>query len=343
MRQMETDTLEAGRFSFMVNSLENQVENFVLMGLSEGFPSTYLDIYAAAGDTVRIEGRNKLLRTWSVASKIPEQQWYNRFIDASRTLIDEQQEVMVKTRELWDKVDDPSLPEGMLKAYRDSIREKLNPMVDSLEMLIIRNDIAIMEQMPVNKVWMQQMSARSAFVSVVDSFPYIEDLKRLYERIPQEWIGTEEGKKVTVQLFPPKVVAVGDSVYDTDLYDLKGQVCHLSDFKGRYLLLDFWSTGCGPCLMAFPEMREVQEAWKDRLVVVSISSDSEKIWKEASERKGITWTNLNDMQGTVGIYAHYGIKGIPHYVIVSPEGRIIHVWSGYGTGVLKKKLEDWVK
>lgn len=335
MRQMETDTLEAGRFSFMVNSLENQVENFVLMGLSEGFPSTYLDIYAAAGDTVRIEGRNKLLRTWSVASKIPEQQWYNRFIDASRTLIDEQQEVMVKTRELWDKVDDPSLPEGVLKAYRDSIREKLNPMVDSLEMLIIRNDIAIMEQMPVNKVWMQQMSARSAFVSVVDSFPYIEDLKRLYERIPQEWIGTEEGKKVTVQLFPPKVVAVGDSVYDTDLYDLKGQVCHLSDFKGRYLLLDFWSTGCGPCLMAFPEMREVQEAWKDRLVVVSISSDSEKIWKEASERKGITWTNLNDMQGTVGIYAHYGIKGIPHYVIVSPEGRIIHVWSGYGTGVLK--------
>ncbi|WP_419060900.1 TlpA family protein disulfide reductase [Paraprevotella clara] len=49
------------------------------------------------------------------------------------------------------------------------------------------------------------------------------------------------------------------------------------------------------------------------------------------------------MQDTVEIYAHYGIKGIPHYVIVSPEGRIIHVWSGYGTGVLKKKLEDWVK
>lgn len=56
-----------------------------------------------------------------------------------------------------------------------------------------------------------------------------------------------------------------------------------------------------------------------------------------------TLINLNDMQGTVGIYAHYGIKGIPHYVIVSPEGRIIHVWSGYGTGVLKKKLEKWVK
>ena len=84
--------METGRFSFTVDSLNSQVENFVLMGLSEGFPSTYLDVYAAAGDTVRIEGCNKLLRTWSVASKIPEQQWYNRFIDASRTLIDEQQE-----------------------------------------------------------------------------------------------------------------------------------------------------------------------------------------------------------------------------------------------------------
>lgn len=343
MRRMETDTLDAGKFSFTVDSLNSQVENFVLMGLSEGFPSTYLDVYAAAGDTVRIEGCNKLLRTWSVASKIPEQQWYNRFIDASRTLIDEQQEVMVKTRKLWDRIDDPDLPEEMLKACQDSIRENLNPMVDSLEMLIIRNDIAVMEQMPVNKVWMQQMSARSAFVSAVDSFLYTEDLKRLYKRIPQDWLGTEEGKKVTAQLFPPKVVTVGDSVYDTDLYDLKGQVCNLSDFKGRYLLLDFWSAGCGPCLMAFPEMREVQEAWKDRLVVVGISSDSEKVWKEASERKGITWTNLNDMQGTVGIYAHYGVRGIPHYVIVSPEGRIMHVWRGYGAGVLKKKLEEWVK
>ena len=52
---------------------------------------------------------------------------------------------MVKTRELWDRVDDPDLSEEMLKAYQDSIRENLNPMVDSLEMLIIRNDIAVME------------------------------------------------------------------------------------------------------------------------------------------------------------------------------------------------------
>ena len=61
---------------------------------------------------------------------------------------------------------------------------------------------------------------------------------------------------------------------------------HLSDFEGRYLLLDFWSAGCGPCLMAFPEMRELQEMWKDRLVVVSISSDSEKGLERSIRKKG---------------------------------------------------------
>ena len=89
---------------------------------------------------------------------------------------------------------------------------------------------------------------------------------------------------------------VGQACPGIDNKDVMSRICLLYTS-----LLDFWSAGCGPCLMAFPEMREVQEMWKDRLVVVSISSDSEKVWKEASERKGITWTNLNDMQGTVGI------------------------------------------
>ena len=106
---------------------------------------------------------------------------------------------------------------------------------------------------------------------------------------------------------------------DADLFDLDGKVHHLAEYKGKYMLLDFWSRGCGPCRMALPEMKEIADMYKDRLTVISLSSDDEKNWREVSKEENLTWENLNDMQGTNGLYAKYGISGIPHYVFISPE------------------------
>ena len=124
-------------------------------------------------------------------------------------------------------------------------------------------------------------------------------------------------------LFPPQVVEVGDEMADADLYDLEGNVHRLADFKGKYIMLDFWSRGCGPCLMALPEMKEVAEMYKDRLTVVSLSIDTKKGWEAASKTHEMTWQNLSDLKGSNGLYAKYGVRGIPNYVLISPEGRIV--------------------
>ena len=60
------------------------------------------------------------------------------------------------------------------------------------------------------------------------------------------------GQEITVNLFPPTVVKEGDKMADTELFDLDGKIHHLTDFNGKYILLDFWSSGCGPCIMALP-------------------------------------------------------------------------------------------
>ena len=52
---------------------------------------------------------------------------------------------------------------------------------------------------------------------------------------------------------------------DTDLYDLQGNIHHLADYKGKYLLVDFWSRGCGPLYeWLLPEMKEISATWKDK-------------------------------------------------------------------------------
>ena len=83
-------------------------------------------------------------------------------------------------------------------------------------------------------------------------------------------------------------------------------------------------------------MKEIAEKYKDSLVIVGLSLDGEKIWKEMSTKHGITWYNLNDLKGRSGIAAKYSVSGTPHYVLVSPPGTMTDKTTGYGKGSLKE-------
>ena len=85
---------------------------------------------------------------------------------------------------------------------------------------------------------------------------------------------------------------------------------------------------------------KVSEELADSLVVISISSDNEKRWKESSKENGITWVSLSDKCGNAGIFAHYGVNAIPFYVIISPEGKIVKTFTGYSEGRIKQKLSS---
>ena len=173
-------------------------------------------------------------------------------------------------------------------------------------------------------------------------FTYKEETLALYNRLNEEQKASIKGQEITVNLFPPKTVKEGDDMADTDLFDLDGNIHHLAGFKGKYMLLDFWSSGCGPCIMALPEMKEIQEQYKDRLTIVSLSSDTKNRWKAASAQHEMTWQNLSDLKQNAGLSAVYDVNGIPNYVLISPEGKIMKMWSGYGKGSLKLKMRRYL-
>ena len=150
------------------------------------------------------------------------------------------------------------------------------------------------------------------------------------------------GYEITANLFPPPVVCVGDDMPDADFFDTNGNTKHLSDYLGKYLLLDFWSIGCGPCIRAFPEMKEVAELYSENLTIVSISLDTDKRWKEGLDKHDMPWVNIRDPKADGGLAAHYGIIGIPYYVIISPDGKVVYK-GGFPIGNIKKKVSENVK
>lgn len=331
------DTIRNGQFYFRVETLGNETEELSLMGRSDRFPSMSLSIWARPGEKIKITGDNTLIKTWNIESTIPEQLANQAFINDSRELWNEYQRVSLSERLLRRQYRKKGTTEDeklAIRARADSLEE----VEDGISIRIDANTIKRMKQTPVDNIWLGYLERLAASAKYTDGYPHREEVIALYESLTDKEKQTDSAMNTYTYLFPPQVVKEGDEMDDADLYDLEGNVHRLAEFKGKYILLDFWSRGCGPCLLALPEMKEIAEEYKDRLTIVSISIDTKEGWKKASETHQLTWQNLNELKGMNGLYARYGVRGIPNYVFISPEGIIMEKWFGYGKNSLKEKL-----
>lgn len=333
MSRVAEDTVRNEGFQFKTKTPSGGLDNIMLSVFGHGFPNTWLDLWVEPDAEITVRGNNKLLRTWKVESNVAEQSIQNKFIDAARELIDEEQNLYVEMESLYGMKHNDSIQQQLSKLAKQSaaIREKIIPI-----------ELKLIKELPVSPVWMRIMRELSMEAKLNENFPYRQELLEVYDRIDAKQRQTEIGKDITVLLFPPTVLKIGEQIADADLYDLNGKIHHLSDNKGKFILLDFWSRGCGPCMMALPEMKEIAETYKDKLEVISLSIDNEKNWREVSATKNMTWQNLNELQGSNGLYAKYGVNGIPFYIIISPDGVLLHKWMGYGQGLLKFKIRRWI-
>ena len=209
---------------------------------------------------------------------------------------------------------------------------------------IVLQELNYMKEAPVTAVWLDRYATYVTFLQWNKSFGHEDLIRSLYDRMSEADRATEEGQLITAYLNLPEVVNVGDQIVDGDLYDVKGNLHHLSEFKGKYILLDFWSQGCGPCLQSLPEMEEVAKLYKDQMEVVSICSDPKESWLDFIERKGLTGNQWNEFaKGKTGLAAVYQVNAIPYYVMISPKGEIVDMWKGYGPGSIKEKVQHLIQ
>ena len=150
---------------------------------------------------------------------------------------------------------------------------------------------------------------------------------------------------VKFHLFPPSVVETGKEMVDANFVDVNGQKKRLSDYseEGKYLLLNFWDAGCGYVKGSLPEMKEVSENYNKNISLIGINLDDKTNWKAGLSMYEMPWQHIRDPKRLCGVASKYGIEGIPYYVIISPEGKVVDRWFGYREGIIKEKVSENVK
>lgn len=330
------DTVIGGHFSF--RDTVSATTRYCILGRGPQFPSTSVDLWVAPGSYTSITGKGFNFKTWIYESEVAEQQHVNALLNVTRTDWETAGKGLIEENRWFDWMGRHRGNDSIRRLARqkiNSIRRENEPVLERMTV----KELEVLNGMPVSSWWLSVMAGYAMILQYAPNHPAVPLLMKAVARMTEADRQTPAGKVIMSYVQLPEAVKTGDEMADGDLYDIDGKLHHLAELKGKYILLDFWSRGCAPCVASMPEMEEVARQYASQLAVVGISSDGEKTWKEFIREKqpeGFQWNQLGKSNPTLDIF--YRVDAIPCYVLISPEGKVIDQWHGYRKNSLKEKL-----
>jgi peroxiredoxin len=182
-----------------------------------------------------------------------------------------------------------------------------------------------------NRKFIQDNPDSYVSMNALESFAYSADyvdIEPLYNNLTPAIKNSVQGKEFGERLPKLKAVALGATAPEFAEADTSGKIVNLSSFRGKYVLIDFWASWCGPCRRENPNVVKAFNKYKGKkFTIVGVSLDrpnAKDKWLAAIRKDGLTWTQVSDLKfwdsKTAGLYA---VRGIPQNFLLDPDGKIV--------------------
>ncbi|MEY4739522.1 MAG: hypothetical protein RIS13_237 [Bacteroidota bacterium] len=173
-----------------------------------------------------------------------------------------------------------------------------------------------------------------------------DDVEPMFLALPEQLRASPAGKDMTEKLETAKKTGVGKMAMDFTQNDTLGIPVSLSSFRGKYVLIDFWASWCGPCRQENPNVVKAFNAYNNKgFTVLGVSLDqptAKDKWMKAIHDDKLTWTQVSDLKYWKNdVAVQYGIQAIPQNFLIDPQGKI--VGKNLRGEALNKKLAELFK